>query len=164
MQLLIFRHGIAEPTGPDGTDASRRLTEEGVERTRRAAVGLASIADRPDVVLTSPLVRAVQTSEIVGRVFNRPPTVMQELAYGPARAVIERLKRREEQIVMIVGHEPTLSGIIRTLCGGRDEGSFVVMKKAGCALVDTPISDPEAIGESRLLWLTTSKVLRRLAR
>ena len=120
MQLLIFRHGIAEDDGPDGTDASRRLTEEGVDKTKRGAVGLASIVDRPDVVFTSPLVRAVQTAQIVGQVFNRAPVVLEELAYGPPRAVIGRLREVEQEVVMIVGHEPTLSGIVRLLCSGRD--------------------------------------------
>jgi len=164
MELLIFRHGIAEDDGPDGTDASRRLTEEGIEKTQRAAVGLASLVDRPDVVYTSPLVRAVQTAQIVGRVFNRAPVVMEELAYGPPRDVIEQLRHVDQDIVIIIGHEPTLSGIVRLLCSGRDAGSIVVMKKAGCACVETPIHEPEAVGESRLTWLASPKMLRRMAR
>ena len=65
-ELYLIRHGVAEERGdawPD--DAKRPLTEDGMSRLRKAARGLARLGVAFDVVLTSPLVRARQTAEIV---------------------------------------------------------------------------------------------------
>ena len=48
MRLLVFRHGIAEDTAADGTDASRVLTAEGVRRTRKAGCACLDVTLRPD--------------------------------------------------------------------------------------------------------------------
>jgi phosphohistidine phosphatase len=162
MHLILFRHGIAEETGPDGSDDSRRLTPEGVQRTRQAAAGLTRVAKPPSVILTSPLVRARQTAQIVGEAFDLLPRELDELAHGPADAVIDRLRQRDEGVVLIVGHEPTLSRIIEQLCTGADHQSFVQMKKAGCACVQTQFDTPGTEGASKLLWLATAKMLRQI--
>ncbi|MGB7437560.1 MAG: histidine phosphatase family protein, partial [Candidatus Acidiferrum sp.] len=66
MQLYIVRHGVAidreDPKCP--ADPDRFLTDEGIEKTRLAAEGVAEIAAVPDLILTSPYVRAVQTAEL----------------------------------------------------------------------------------------------------
>ena len=76
MRLLIFRHGIAEEEAADGRDESRRLTKEGIAQMKVVARGLVKVVRRPDVILTSPLVRAVQTAEPLGKVFEREPQVL----------------------------------------------------------------------------------------
>ena len=59
MRLLLIRHAIAVPRGtPDVPDDERPLTKRGVTRFRSAARGLAEAVARPDVLLTSPLLRA----------------------------------------------------------------------------------------------------------
>jgi len=73
MQLLVFRHGIAEDDSAGGSDFSRQLTDEGVDRTRRAAAGLRKVAPSPQVILTSPKVRARQTADLAGEAFDRSP-------------------------------------------------------------------------------------------
>src|SRR5436853_7070712 len=65
-ELYLIRHGIAEERGdrwPD--DAKRPLTEDGIDRLRKEARGLARLGISIDLVLTSPLVRTKQTAEIV---------------------------------------------------------------------------------------------------
>ncbi len=66
MQLYIVRHGIAigreDPKCPP--DPERYLTEEGVEKTKQVAKGVAALGITGDLFLTSPYVRAVQTAEI----------------------------------------------------------------------------------------------------
>src|SRR5438445_42191 len=66
MQLYIVRHGIAidreDPKCPP--DPERYLTEEGVEKTKQVAKGVAALGVTGDLFLTSPYVRAVQTAEI----------------------------------------------------------------------------------------------------
>lgn len=159
---MLFRHGIAEVRGPDGTDATRRLTDEGVEKTRLAAAGLRRVAERPDVILTSPLVRAAQTAAILGEVFDRDPVVMDELAAGPAARVIGALSDCRESVVMLVGHEPTLGRIVEAICTLDAPPPFVDMKKAGCACVVVE-RNGAAFGRGILQWLATPSILRALA-
>ena len=83
MRLLVFRHGIAEERSADGTDAARALTAQGVERTRAAARGLAAFADPPDVILSSPRTRALQTAREAAVAFGREVEVLVALSDGP---------------------------------------------------------------------------------
>src|SRR5262247_3681236 len=67
MNLYLMRHGIAvdsDQPGPEA-DGARPLTQKGLKRTRRAARGLRRLGVSFDGILTSPLVRARQTAEIV---------------------------------------------------------------------------------------------------
>lgn len=162
MNLLIFRHGIAEDIGPDGSDESRRLTEEGIAKTRKGAEGLARIAPHPDAMLTSPLIRAKQTADILGEVLQCQPRVMQSLAYGPASAIARDLRRRRDATVLIVGHEPTLSYLIELLLTGQEPTGIMQMKKAACACIETPLPETGVTGGSKLLWLASPKMLRGL--
>ena len=63
-ELLLLRHGIAEPRSPDLDDAQRTLTPEGRERSLRQFKRLAELELGCDLVLSSPLVRARQTAEL----------------------------------------------------------------------------------------------------
>ena len=66
MQLYIVRHGIAidreDPKCPP--DPERYLTEEGVEKTKQVAKGVAALGVTANLLLTSPYVRAAQTAQI----------------------------------------------------------------------------------------------------
>lgn len=163
MQLILFRHGIAEDRAADGTDASRALTAEGVEKTRAAAAGLARLIERPDAILTSPKVRAMQTAQIVGEALGRPPEVLHALAGESVERVHQALARRREALLIAVGHEPTLSRLIERLCTGGEAAGFIELKKAGAACLDAPLSDQGTVGSARLLWLATPRMLRSLA-
>lgn len=162
MLILLFRHGIAEDAPPGGQDRARALTSRGVERTVRAARGLARIADRPEVILTSPKIRAVQTAAIAGEVFDRGPEPVDTLAEGPAKAVLGVLRQRTEQVVMVVGHEPWMSELIELLLTRRTGRNMVALKKAGAALVDAPLGPGEINGPATLHWLLPPRVLRSL--
>ncbi len=163
MMLLLFRHGIADSGSPDGTDAARPLTDEGLEKTKLAAAGLVCVADRPQAILTSPKVRALQTARILAQQFDQTPVVAETLAQSDLRAVMDLLAQRHESVLMLVGHEPTLSDLTRALCFGSTEGSLE-LKKAGCACLQLPrdrTGDLRACAQ--LLWLATPKMLRRMA-
>jgi phosphohistidine phosphatase len=86
-ELYVIRHGIAEERGeawPD--DTKRPLTDRGVSRLRKAARALNRLGVRFDVVLTSPLVRAYQTADLVADAFDRKPSVVSIASLAPARA------------------------------------------------------------------------------
>jgi phosphohistidine phosphatase len=163
MRLLVFRHGIAEDTAADGTDAARVLTADGVARTRKAARALARLCDPPDVILTSPKARARQTADAAAEAFGSPIEVLDELADGPPEPALRALARRSEGTVMIVGHEPMLSELVERLCtGGRSRG-FIDLRKAGCACLDVELDPGGEAAEATLLWLATAKMLRAAA-
>lgn len=155
---MLFRHGIAEDDGPDGTDASRRLTAEGIERTTHAAVGLTRFADAPDVLLCSPKVRARQTADIVAKAFGMDVVIADELAEGPPDAVAKLLLKQNVDRVMAVGHEPTLSVTADILARGR-MGSTIELKKAGCICVRAYVTDLGEWDGGYLRWIATPKML-----
>jgi len=162
MRLLVFRHGIAEDVSADGTDASRVLTPQGVERTRKAARGLVALCDPPDVILTSPKARARQTADAAAEVFGSRIEVLDELADGPPGPALAALAARREETVMIVGHEPMLSGLVEQVCAGRPLG-VVDLRKAGCACLDVTLAPAGDATAAVLLWLATAKMLRAAA-
>jgi phosphohistidine phosphatase len=163
MRLLVFRHGIAEDTAADGTDASRVLTPEGVKRTRKAARALARLCDPPDVILTSPKARARQTADAAQEAFGSPIEVLDELADGPPGPALAVLAGRSEETVMIVGHEPMLSELVEQVCTGSRLRGFVDLRKAGCACLDVTLGPGGDSRETTLLWLATAKMLRAAA-
>lgn len=165
MELLIVRHGIAEDAERSGkTDDERALTPRGVERTTRAATGLARIADRPETILASPKRRAMQTAGILGEAFDLSPQTCDLLAEEDIPALLTLLRERTEHRLMLVGHEPTLSQLIERLCAGERIATpgFIDMKKAACALVEGPIGRDEPPGPRLLRWLIPPRVLRTL--
>ena len=162
MKLLLVRHAAAVPSGTPGVpDDERPLTSEGAAKFRVAAKGLARIARRPDVLLTSPLPRARATADIAAQAFKRiEPTVEPALAHGSVDQILTALGRRpSDATIALVGHEPTLSMILARLLGAADS-ERLAFKKGGAALVDLP-DGPSAGGQ--LVWFLKPKVLRALA-
>ena len=160
MRLLIFRHGIAENHGPTNADASRRLTADGIKRTKEAALGLSRIVERPGAIVTSPKVRAMQTANILGKQFKLKPRVVDSLSMGPAAEVLRALGRWKEKSILVVGHEPTLSRMVEQLCTGGASGGFIVLKKSGCACLEVERRSDGSAESWQLVWLTTPKMLR----
>jgi phosphohistidine phosphatase len=162
VKLLLVRHAAAVPSGTPGVpDDERPLTSEGAAKFRVAAKGLARIARRPDVLLTSPLPRARATADIAAQAFKRiEPTVEPALAHGSVDQILTALGRRpSDATIALVGHEPTLSMILARLLGAAD-AERLAFKKGGAALVDLP-DGPSAGGQ--LVWFLKPKVLRELA-
>jgi phosphohistidine phosphatase len=161
MRVLVIRHASAVPSGTPGiADDDRPLTPRGKARFRAAAEGLARIAHRPDVLLTSPLPRARATAEIAARAFGRvEPIVEPALAHGTVADVVAALARQPADVtVALVGHEPVVSALVARLLGA-DRGDGFAFKKGGVALVDLP-AGPRAAG--RLIWFLKPRILRAL--
>ena len=83
--LYLVRHAIAQVADPGMRDADRRLTAQGRQRMRRAARGLRSLGIVPDMVLSSPLLRAAETAAILVRVLAPPLAVEVYPALAPGR-------------------------------------------------------------------------------
>lgn len=163
MKLLLIRHAVAVPRGTPGiADGERPLTVDGEADFRSAAGGLAWIVDPPDVLLSSPLVRARATADITAWAFGRPePRIEPALAYGTPERVLTALATHEATATTIgvVGHEPLLSAVLARLLGAGDSNR-VEFEKGGVALVDLPDGVWTA---GRLVWFLEPRILRTLA-
>ena len=133
MDLILLRHGKAENINPGG-DGGRALVEKGREQARKAAKVLKHSKWMPDIVLTSPLVRARQTADEFCDAAGIPGPVIQGwLACGmrPELALEELSAFGEFKRVAIVGHEPDLSELIQWILGAA--GGSVEIKKGALA-------------------------------
>jgi phosphohistidine phosphatase len=161
-ELYFVRHGLAEERGdawPD--DIKRPLTEEGMSRLRKAVRGLSRIGVSIDVVLTSPLVRARQTADIVAGGLDPRPSIVNVDSLAPAgsyAAVLADLEKHSRKCrLALVGHEPMLGELAARLVGSRHPIEF---KKGGVCRID--VEDLPPAGPGDLRWMLTPKILRAL--
>jgi phosphohistidine phosphatase len=153
MQLYFLRHGEADWPGWTKPDDERPLTDFGKKEVRQVAKFLNRLKVKPDVIVSSPLPRALQTAEAAAEQLKTK--LGQDEALEPGFGISELstvLKRHPSKVLMLVGHEPDFSSVISALTGG-----FIKMSKAGIALVDI---DPET-EKGRLLWLFPPKFARK---
>ncbi len=116
MQLFLIRHGEAVDADAATPDGSRWLTARGRAETATAATWLR--AAPPAVLVTSPLVRAAQTAEVLAHALlpADPVAVLGALATGDVSAIIRAITdHRGPSPLALVGHEPTLSQVASTL-------------------------------------------------
>jgi len=161
-ELYLIRHGLAEERGeawPD--DTKRPLTEDGIVRMRKAARGLARLGAAIDIVLTSPLVRARQTAEIVAAGLDPRPPLVQTESLAPeggfAAVVAELTKHARRTRIALVGHEPNIGELAARLIGSRHAIEF---KKGAVCRIDVEALPPSGPGDLR--WLLTPKILRSI--
>ncbi len=165
MELVFLRHGLAVDREEwKGEDEARPLTTEGVDRTKEVVRGLRACKVRPDVILSSPLMRARETAEIAKQGLSSDAKVELADELTPSAApdgLIARLADlAEKPVVLCVGHEPHLSTTISAMVSGKTAASFEVKKAGACCIRFTGI--PKA-GAGTLLWLLPPKILRLIA-
>ena len=162
MILYIVRHGLAvdrgDPKAPP--EAERPLTAKGIQKTRAAALGLEALGAKPDLLITSPFVRAAQTAEIFAEAIGYAPEkirVSENLKpnENPAE-IVKELQRLKVKEVMCFGHAPHVDQWIATLAGSHEP--FTALKKAGVACFE----HQSVHGRWMLLWCVTAKILRLL--
>jgi phosphohistidine phosphatase len=166
VNVYVVRHAIAAKRDaeqwPD--DSKRPLTEEGSARFRRAAAGLRRLVPQVDAVLCSEYTRAWQTAELLHDVTGWPaPEKLTELeATEPAADVAGALRRRTEESIALVGHEPQLSRLVSLLLSG-SETTVRLEPKKGCVIAIVFDGSPDP-GVGTLAWSATPKILRGLER
>jgi len=142
--LLLVRHAIAEDrvafarTGQP--DDQRPLSSEGKKKMRLVADALRTLLPSPDLLVTSPLLRARQTAQILSAAIDLQP--VESPALGPDAEPDEVLAflagRRGARAVIAVGHEPALSQLAGFLITGRAQPLFSLKKGAACLLDVAP--------------------------
>lgn len=159
MELLLLRHGQAEDYNPQGGDFSRALVEKGLEQARHAARILRAASSLPDLVLTSPVVRARQTADAFTTEAAVPGAiVLSWLACGmaPETALDELAAYPDFKRIMIVGHEPDFSRFIQYSLGAF--GEAIEVRKGSITCLD--ISPPSR--RATLRFLMPHKLAKRL--
>ena len=150
LQLYLLRHADAgDPMAWPGDDAERPLSAKGKRQARRLGSLLADIGWKPDVILTSPKVRAVDTARIVGRAVAVKPDDERRLAAGFDLSDIASLltAHPDAKRVVLVGHDPDFSAVASTLTGAAIE-----LRKGAIARIDLQDQSPAA-GQGALRWL-----------
>jgi phosphohistidine phosphatase len=151
VDLIFFRHGLADWPDWPRPDDERPLTREGREETHKVASCLARLKIKPAKILTSPLPRALQTAEIAAEHLRAPIEVTKCLTKSFTLHKLEELLLGEPDCVMLVGHEPNFSRVIKALTGGE-----IKLRKSGVARLTV---DPKKM-KGRLDWLLTPKTCR----
>ena len=164
MELLIIRHAIAFERDRHRwrDDGSRPLTPLGMRRARKAAAGLKKLSKAPDRLLTSRLIRARQTAQILTEVAGWPPAeeVHELLPDEDALAVLSLLAKQRGKRIAVVGHQPGLGALLSACLLGNAGVIPVELKKNAVACVS--FSGPARAGRAALKWLATPRMLRGL--
>ncbi len=165
-ELYIMRHGSAVTRGSAGfaDDSKRPLTPEGKEKMKKIAQGLLRMGFDVDWIVSSPLVRSVETAEILvdalgGRV---PLDFSDALAPGGSTEELIRFlaKHHNRKRVLVVGHEPDLSTMAARLIGAGRHANLG-FKKGGCCLITFSEFPPKSPGQ--LVWWLTPRLMRKMA-
>jgi phosphohistidine phosphatase len=151
--MILLRHATAVPHGSAGLDdADRPLIAAGEREARDAGRALRAMRVRPDRIVTSPLVRARQTAQLAAAELGMKTFQDDALRPGFGQEALEGLfARHDGDCLVLVGHDPDFSQIVRDLSGAR-----VAMAKGGVARIDLPSGE--------LRWLLRPKVLRLIAK
>ncbi|QOV91383.1 SixA phosphatase family protein [Humisphaera borealis] len=165
-----MRHAIAKDPAQfaetGAPDAERPLTKQGRRRMRLAARGLAALVPDIGVVASSPLLRAVETAELIAKRYAKGGVDVETLrlsALAPGKSGSLLLSWLEDQprdcAVVLVGHEPHLGHFVSwSLTGLRD--SFVELKKGAAVLLE--FGDSVRPGRARLIWSLRPGQLRMI--
>ncbi len=162
-QLYLIRHGIAGDRALYSHDAERPLTDQGQQKTRQVAKRLKEIGVRFELIMTSPLVRAHQTAQILQKA-GLGDQLEEFSALSPDGDLQEWVKwwsnsryNKEDSCLALVGHQPDLGNWAESLVWGSSTAKLTV-KKAGIVGLSLP-QTANPTGQCELLLLTSPKWL-----
>ncbi|HKI54752.1 MAG TPA: phosphohistidine phosphatase SixA [Anaerolineales bacterium] len=160
MKLYLVRHAIAEARTSDYEDDSLRpLTEKGREKMKKISVALKQLGVQPDLIVSSPYIRASQTASILAKALKYKEEIVYNDSLTPMSNPDDMIGEINEKFsvdeLMLVGHEPNLSTLASVLLAGNPDVS-INFKKGGicCLSVDDLHYDRKAVLE----WLITPKI------
>ena len=163
LEVIVLRHAIAferdRRRWPD--DALRPLTPAGKRRFRKAAQGMRDWMPRVDAVLSSPLVRARQTANLLSEVSGWP-TASECSALvpdTPPTKLLAYLRTMRGGCIAVVGHEPHLSAFI-SVCLTRGTPISIQLRKGGVARL--VFAKRFKVGRGTLIAVLPPRLLRAL--
>lgn len=161
IELYLVRHGLAGERGTYANDDDRPLTDEGKKKTKQVAKQLHQFGLQFDLMLTSPLVRARQTADILMDVgLAEQLEEFEALGHGgELQTWLEWFDtwKSTGKTLALVGHEPDLTTWTERLVWGKAEEKLI-LKKAGVIglLLPTEVSP---VANSQLFWLSPPRFL-----
>lgn len=159
MRLYILRHGIAEDSAPDNDDRKRALTDEGRRELREVLKAAKRAKTNPGLILTSPYIRARQTARIAAEVLGYKDDLIESgvlVPGGESQEVWNEVRaHRDQNEVLLVGHDPLFSGLVGFLLGS--QSILVDMKKGAMVRLDFENFAPQPHGV--LKWMLVPKLL-----
>ena len=166
MNLFFLRHAKACPRGPKyRPDSKRPLTREGERTLREVARGIQRQDLAFDLILASPYLRALRTAEILAEAFDSKKLFVTNhlAADADPRQVVAEINENFATLenIVLVGHEPFLSGLTSILLSG-EPGMKIDFKKA--ALCKLSVEDLRFGDCASLCWLLTPRQLARLGK
>jgi phosphohistidine phosphatase len=165
MRLYLIRHGIAidreAPNCPPDTE--RPLTPKGMKRSHAAALGLRALDVKPNAVLSSPWLRALQTAEIFCETIGYPSKkiIRTDALKGTSSPgdLMRELQSMKAKVVLCFGHEPHLHLVIAHVL--RTSAKITELKKAGLAVLELEHASPP---QGELIALYPASTLRLLGK
>lgn len=158
MDIYLLRHGIAEDGRAGQPDSDRALTAEGKKKLRGVLRTASAGGVKPSLILTSPYKRALQTAEIAAEILEYTGDLLRTRALEPGsrpEAAWDEIRaHKDQQQVLLAGHEPLFSTLTAYLLGAPD--LRVDFKKGGlvCLEIDRFVGAPKGV----LKWYLTPKL------
>ena len=166
MLIYIVRHGDSGLVTRGMSDADRKLTSKGELQAQRIGIALRMMNEVPEVVFTSPLVRALQTAEIAVHAMadkrSEPPVhTSNSLTLGVPVGDVLRAMPGDLHSVMMVGHNPTLGALVGILVGGL-HGTLIDIENGSIICLET-YGSPRP-GTANLNYFLREKVVAVIAK
>lgn len=160
MEIYLMQHG---PCLPESVDPERPLSPMGRETVHKTARAMNTLSIRPEIILTSPKLRAFQTADILAQALGFPERAVGRTdalkAMTPARDTLAFLEQyRDRSVVLLVGHQPSIGAVAGALIGTRTSDT-VEVSNAGLIRVDAPSPLP---GGGKLVWSMPAAHLARM--
>lgn len=139
MNLYMIRHAIAVEavnSNDEEDDLQRQLTDKGREKMKKITQGLWELDVQPDLILSSPAMRTMETARIVASRLNvKKDKLIATSNLLPAASLEELIREIQEKYsdlenIALVGHEPNLNKLISVLLFGK-AGLSLTLKKGG---------------------------------
>jgi phosphohistidine phosphatase len=169
LKLYLLRHAIAvdRETSKYTDDSKRPLTTEGKTKMKANAQGIKSLGISFDLILSSPYIRAKETAHIILDVLKIDKSSLVLTKELIPDAAFERLVReinayaKKHSNIVLVGHEPHLSGLISFLLTGSKEPININFKKGGLALLT--VENLYSAGGATLEWILAPSQLSKIS-
>ena len=171
MELFILRHGETSKRLSRSGGLDRPLTYTGTSEIKSIANSIKKLRIKIDLIVTSPIFSCKQTGEIINDLFNKkiPLIICNDLKPEGNRVDFYNkiLKYKGTSSILIVGHEPYLTGMINDIISNNDadrnynkNNNNIILKKAGLSRIKIISTVPKLKGELR--WLLTPRILKKI--
>ena len=164
MEIYILRHAPAVKRGTaEYPNDDRPLTKNGIQKMKLGATGIRNVVRSVDIILTSPLIRSMDTAKIAAKRLKYRHKIVsckELLPDVPTNDLLHYLtKFKQSAKVLLVGHEPGLGLTVSALLGSGKP--IIELKKGAMCRIDVselPLKEP-----GKLIWHLTPKQLRGLS-